>query len=498
MAGGDAPAPDPAEAPAASSGDTPRIGVDEWVASVPGRRPEGTGVMARVRRELGRAPRPAFYLGFGVAAALLPVVTNNGYVIRVGFDTLLYMLLALGLNIVLGYAGLLDLGYIAFYGFGAYSYAMLASPKFGIHWSTLVVVPIVVVATAILGFLVALPSKRLLGDYLAIVTLFFGQLFVTVYQNGEAMSFLGFSRQYDVTGGPNGIPNIDPYNAFGHSISTLDGYFYAALIVFMLALLAVYLANASRTGRAWRSLREDPLAAELMGMPVNRLKLLAFACGAGIAGLAGTVFAALNTAVFAPDFDVPTLIIVYSMLILGGAGSLGGVIVGALVVNVSLEALRTPGHATWIFYGLILAGLLAKVRPWRWVPVVIGGTVGLGYALTAIANAWFPRWTAGAPTVGGRLGDWLNQWVLHPSDPLTIGNVAFVVLVLAALGLTLLRPWLLWVAMIPTLYLAAFVWQNRLVVEPSITRLILTGVLLIVLMNVRPQGLLGSARVEIA
>jgi ABC-type branched-subunit amino acid transport system permease subunit len=202
--------------------------------------------------------------------------------------------------------------------------------------------------------------------------------------------------------------------------------------------------------------------------------------------------------VFAADFDVPTLIIVYAMLILGGAGSLGGVILGAIVVNVSLEALRTPGHATWIFYTLIVATIIAKVRPWRWVVIVIGGTIGLGYLLVAIANEWWPRGTAGEPTVGGWLGTWLDQWVLHPSDPQLIGNICFIVLVFAILGLTLLKPWLLWVAMIPTLYLAAFVWQNRLVVEPSVTRLILIGVVLIVLMNVRPQGLLGAHRVEIA
>ncbi|HXH95845.1 MAG TPA: branched-chain amino acid ABC transporter permease [Gaiellaceae bacterium] len=482
--------------PPAMPGDesqAPRIGVDEWVASHEARRQLG-----RLQRELQRVPRPGFYAAFGIGAAILPLVTSNGYVIRVGFDTLLYMLLALGLNVVVGYAGLLDLGYVAFYGFGAYGYAMLASPKFGLHWSTLAVVPLVMVATMILGLLVALPSRRLLGDYLAIVTLFFQQLFYAVYQNGQSMSFLGFTHSYDVTGGPNGIPGIDNWNAFGASVSSLKGYFYVALIVFLLALGAVYLVDVSRTGRAWKSLREDALAAELMGMPVNWLKLVAFMFGAAIAGLAGTLFAALNTAVFAADFDVPTLIIIYAMLILGGAGSLGGVILGALTVNVSLEVLRTPDHATWVFYVLIAAGLTAKVRPWRWFAVILGGTIGLGYVLTAMANAWWSRGTAGSSTVGGWLGDWLDQWVLHPSGPKTIGNVAFIVLIFAVLGLTLLRrPWTRWLSLIPTLYLAAFAWQNRLAVEPSITRLIFVGVILIVLMNARPQGLLGSARVEI-
>src|SRR5207249_2709762 len=200
---------------ATPQGEAPRLGVDEWVASHGERREQRTGPFGRVQNELERVPRPAFYLAFGIAAAFLPVITSDGYIIRVGFDTLLYMLLALGLNIVVGYAGLLDLGYVAFYGFGAFGYAMLASPKFGLHWDTLLIIPVVVVATAILGFLVALPSRRLLGDYLAIVTLFFGQFFVTVFQNGNRVSFLGLTRQVDATGGPNGIPDVDNYDLGG-------------------------------------------------------------------------------------------------------------------------------------------------------------------------------------------------------------------------------------------------------------------------------------------
>ena len=495
MGGHDDIPPIPARPDEASA---PRVGVDEWVASHGERREQRAGPLGRVQTELERLPRPAFYLAFGVAAAFLPLFTSNGYIIRVGFDTLLYMLLALGLNIVVGYAGLLDLGYVAFYGFGAYGYAMLASPKFGLHWDTLLIIPVVVVATAILGFLVALPSRRLLGDYLAIVTLFFGQFFVTVYQNGNKISVLGLTRHYDVTGGPNGIPNVDNFDLGGLKISSLQGYYYTALVIFLFALFTVYLVDQSRTGRAWKSLREDPLAAELMGMPVNRLKLVAFSFGAAIAGLTGTLFAGLNTAVFSADFDVPTLIIVYAMLILGGAGSLGGVILGALVVNVSLEVLRTPGHATWIFYVLLTATLLVKVRPWRWLAIVFAGTIGLGYAVHAIASSAWPRSVGGQTSVGGTLGSWLQGWVLHPSNPRMIGNVAFVMLVLAVLALTLLHDWQRWLAMIPTLCIAAFVWENRLVVEPSITRLILIGVILIVLMNARPQGLLGTARVEIA
>ena len=136
-----------------------RVGVDDWVATHEQRHEHRGGPVGRIQRELERAPRPAFYAAFGIAAALLPAFTSNGYIIRVGFDTLIYMLLCLGLNVVVGYAGLLDLGYVAFYGTGAYIFAMLASPKFGLHWDTLFVVPIAVVLTGLLGLLVALPSR---------------------------------------------------------------------------------------------------------------------------------------------------------------------------------------------------------------------------------------------------------------------------------------------------------------------------------------------------
>ena len=187
------------------------------------------------------------------------------------------------------------------------------------------------------------------------MTLFFGQLFVTVYQNGNRISFLGLTRHYDLTGGPNGIPDVDNFNLGGLHVGSVRATTTSRSSCSCSCSPCVYLVDLSRTGRAWKSLREDPLAAELMGIPVKRLKLVAFACGAGIAGLTGTLFAGLNTAVFSANFDVATLIIVYAILILGGAGSLGGIILGALVVNVSLEVLRTPGHATWIFY-VVLAG----------------------------------------------------------------------------------------------------------------------------------------------
>jgi ABC-type branched-subunit amino acid transport system permease subunit len=257
--------------------DTPRIGVDEWVESVEGRR--AAGPLAPVRRVFDRTPDAVRLLVFVGAVALVPVLTSDQYVLRVGVDTLIFALLAIGLNVVVGFAGLLDLGYVAFFGVGAYGYALLSSDHYGIHWPAELSVPLIVVATGVFGLLLGSSSWRLLGDYLAIVTLFFLQAFVVITTNGSNLSFLGLTGSTNLTGGPNGIPGLDPFEIFGLQIDSERGYFYLALVATGLVLTMLYLAIRSRTGRAWQALREDPLAAELMGMPVNRLKLLAFAFG---------------------------------------------------------------------------------------------------------------------------------------------------------------------------------------------------------------------------
>jgi len=244
-------------------------------------------------------------------------------------------------------------------------------------------------------------------------------------------------------------------------------------------------------------LREDPLAAELLGTPVNRLKLLAFSLGAAVAGLTGTLFAGLNTAVFATSFDVTLLITIYAMVILGGAGSLTGVALGAVVVNVSLEVLRTPDHARWIFYLAILVGLTFALRPWWKLAAVLGGTAVFGLAVHGVAVHAWSKQTHGQLQSAGRLGAVLRHWVVLPTNPQQVGNYAFVLLIGLVIVLTTLKGISRLAVLVPTLYLTAFVWENRLVVEPSVTRLLLIGALLIVLMNARPQGLLGTSRVEI-
>ena len=179
-----------------------------------------------------------------------------------------------------------------------------------------------------LGLLVGLPSRRLVGDYLAIVTLFFGQAFVVFVNNANRIDF-PFIGHTDLTGGANGLDNIDPLNFFGWKVTTTKEYYYFTLGAFVLVMTLLYFVNESRTGRAWRALREDPLAAEVMSIPINRLKLMAFVFGAATAGFAGSIYGSVQTGAFPGDFDVGLLITIYAIVILGGAGSLAGVIVAA-------------------------------------------------------------------------------------------------------------------------------------------------------------------------
>lgn len=475
----------------------PQIGSDEWVAQADARTEQYRGRTAPLRRGWDRIPIPARFAVLVLLAAGFPLTTDSDYFIRVGINTIVFALLALGLNVVVGFAGLLDLGFVAFFGFGAYLYAILSSDKFGLHWPTLATMLLVIAATAVLGLLLGLPSWRLLGDYLAIVTLFFGQLFLVIVTNADRITPPWRDEPVDFTGGPNGIAGVDPMSFFGLEVVSVTGYFYVALIVFAVVMTALYLVSESRTGRAWRALREDGLAAELLGTPVNRLKLLAFMFGAAVAGLTGTVFSAVQTGVFPQNFELPLLITVYAMVILGGAGSLSGVVVGAALITIVLEVLRSPDDARLIFYGLILLMLALLLRPWWRFAAVITGTLVFGLVVHEVVGALRPSSTSGEVVEAGRLGDALEAWVLLPADPVQIGNFAFVGLVVSAILLTRIQGWIRTALLVPVLYLAAFVWENRLVTEPSVTRLLLLGALLVVLMNVRPQGLFGKPRVEV-
>jgi branched-chain amino acid transport system permease protein len=469
----------------------PSIGVDEWVARSAHRREYAPGWLGQAQRAyelVGWWPMLGLVALIG---ATVPLLTVNDFQLQVGINALLLAMLALGLNIAVGWAGLLDLGYIAFYGFGAYGFALLSSNQLGangIHLPAYESIPIVMVGAAILGLLVGLPSRRLIGDYLAIVTLFFGEAFVE-FVNNVAPTKLG---------GPNGIVGLDPIHGFGSQITTNKGYFWLLLILLVATIAVLRLLDTSRTGRAWRAVREDPLAAGLMTIPVNRVKLMAFSFGAVVAAVAGSVFAAQQTNVFPTDFDTPFLILIYAGLILGGAGSIAGAVLGGLVVEITLDGfLRSPTQAGYIFYGLILMTLIVKLRPWRKLGAVLAATVAFGFAAHAVVSAVSASAVAGGPQSTGWIADALRDWVVVPQNPQTPGNVGFVLLVCLLIALVQLRGRWRTALMVPTLWLAACVWEGRLVAEPSITRQILLGAILIVMMNARPQGLLGSRRVEV-
>jgi branched-chain amino acid transport system permease protein len=448
-----------------------------------------------VHRAVSRLPLSARLAFFVLLAATLPLWMNRGELFNYGIFTLLYILLGLGLNVVVGYAGLLDLGYVAFFGFGAYGYTFLASRHFDVHWEAEVVIPIVVVASAMLGLLLGLSSRRLLGDYLAIVTLFFLQIFITLLNNADRIDVPFRDAPVNFTRGPNGIASVDPLRVFGFEFTTLDQYLWLSLGVFVLVIGGLYALNESRTGRAWRALREDPLAAEAMGTPVKGLKLLAFSIGAAAAGLTGTIFAAQNGAVFPVDFDLVLLITLYAMVILGGAGSLPGVAIGAVAIWVSLEVLRTPSNASWIFYAALLVLTFIFFR-WRG-PLLLAALAGFGFLVRVAAEATWSDATGGRTEGEAALDRLLDDWVLVHSGSVQIDRLAFMALVAAALGLTLLRGLPRLLGFVPVLYLAVFVWQNVLVEQSAVARYVMLGAMLVGMMAARPQGLLGTTRVEI-
>jgi hypothetical protein len=285
-------------------------------------------------------------------------------------------------------------------------------------------------------------------------------------------------------GGPNGIVGIDPVRAFGHEVNDIAGYYYLLVILLVASMAVLRLLDTSRTGRAWRAVREDPLAAASMTIPVNRVKLMAFAFGASVAALAGAIFASQQISVFPTDFDTPYLILIYAGLILGGVGSIAGAVTGALVVTIIYDGLlRSPAYSAYLFYGLILLTLVVRLRPWRRLATVLAATVALGFAAHAIAGAISARAVAGGPQSGGWIATALRDWVIVPANPTVAGNVGFVVLVCLLIALVQVKGRWRTIMLVPTIYLASFVWETRLIVEPAITRQLMIGAILIVMMN---------------
>jgi branched-chain amino acid transport system permease protein len=287
---------------------------------------------------------------FGIALitlallALPLVLTQVGTAwVRITNLAILFVFLSLGLNIVVGMAGLLDLGYIAFYAVGAYVYALLASPHFGLHLPFWVILPIGALLAGLAGAVLGAPTLRLRGDYLAIVTLGFGEI-VRILMNN-------LSAPFNITNGPKGITRIDGLNVAGISFNSTDTLFgiaftgpakyYYVLLVLLLCVIIVNLRlQKSRIGRAWVAIREDEVAAKAAGIDTRNVKLLAFAMGATFGGIAGGMFAAMQGFVSPESFILQESVMVLAMVVLGGMGNVWGVIAGALLLSFVPEFLR--------------------------------------------------------------------------------------------------------------------------------------------------------------
>jgi branched-chain amino acid transport system permease protein len=298
-----------------------------------------------------RSPQLAWaaFVTLALLLAVLPFLVDAGMGrtwVRILDFAMLYVMLALGLNIVVGFAGLLDLGYVAFYAVGAYFYAILASPQFGIHLPFWALLPMGAGVACLFGILLGAPTLRLRGDYLAIVTLGFGEI-IRIFLNN-------LNAPLNITNGPQGINMIDPARIAGHSLtrtieifgvklSGAHGHYFLFLALTLLVIFIALRLQDSRIGRAWAAIREDEVAAAATGINTRNLKLLAFAMGATFGGLGGGLFAAFQGFVSPESFGLMESIMILCMVVLGGMGHIPGVILGAVLVTVLPELLRYVG-----------------------------------------------------------------------------------------------------------------------------------------------------------
>ena len=289
---------------------------------------------------------------------LLPLVLQmfgNAWV-RIADVALLYVLLALGLNIVVGYAGLLDLGYVAFYAVGAYMFGLMASPHLmetfpafaamfpnGLWTSLLIVIPAAALLAALFGALLGAPTLKLRGDYLAIVTLGFGEI-VRIFLNN-------LDHPVNITNGPKGLGQIEsihifgvslgkPLTIFGFQLASVTLYYYLFLLLVVVSVVICYRLQDSRIGRAWMAIREDEIAAKAMGINTRNMKLLAFAMGASFGGVSGAMFGAFQGFVSPESFSLMESVMIVAMVVLGGIGHIPGVILGAVLLSALPEVLR--------------------------------------------------------------------------------------------------------------------------------------------------------------
>ncbi len=296
--------------------------------------------------------------GILVIAVVFPLVVDT-YQTNIMISALIYVVLGLGLNITVGLAGLLDLGYVAFFGVGAYTYALL-NFYFGLgFWAIL---PVGGILGCLFGVVLGFPILRLRGDYLAIVTLGFGMIFKIVMENWSWLSQ-----------GPSGIANIDKPGLFGFDMNLDQSTIYIYYIMILLVLFTILITNRlknSRIGRAWMALREDEIACVAMGIDMARTKLSAYALGAFWAGMVGVLFASKTTFINPASFTFMESAIILSIVVLGGMGSILGVILGAFILILLPEYLRAFSEYRMLAFGAAMVimmifrpqGLISNLR----------------------------------------------------------------------------------------------------------------------------------------
>jgi branched-chain amino acid transport system permease protein len=313
----------------------------------------------------GQTGKGVMFAG-AIALLVLPLLLQSAgnFWVRIADTALLYVLLALGLNIVVGYAGLLDLGFVAFFAIGAYMYGLMASPHLaeafpwfaqmfptGLHTSVWLVVPLGALIAGFFGVLLGAPTLKLRGDYLAIVTLGFGEI-IRVFLNN-------LDQPVNITNGPKGLGQIDPITLFrfdalglqginlakpleigGFTFNSVTLYYYLFLALVLLSVVICHRLEVSRIGRAWMAIREDEIAAKAMGINTRNMKLLAFGMGATFGGVSGVMFAAFQGFVSPESFSLMESVMIVAMVVLGGIGHLPGVILGAVLLSALPEVLR--------------------------------------------------------------------------------------------------------------------------------------------------------------
>jgi branched-chain amino acid transport system permease protein len=317
----------------------------------------------------------------GVLALLaLPLVLQGfgDHWVRIADTCLLYVMMALGMNIVVGYAGLLDLGYVAFYAVGAYLFALLSSQHLpehfvwiaalfpqGLHTPWWVTIPLATLLAAALGVVLGAPTLRLRGDYLAIVTLGFGEI-VRIFINN-------LGHPVNITDGAKGLGQIDAIQFFGvdlgqrlslgsMALSSVTLYYYLFLAMAVLTVFVCYRLQASRIGRAWMAIRDDEVAAQAMGIDTRHMKLLAFGLGASFGGMAGAMFGTFQGYVSPESFSLQESVMIVAMVVFGGMGHIPGVILGAVLLTALPEMLRyVVGPLQEITDGRLDAGILRQL-----------------------------------------------------------------------------------------------------------------------------------------